>query len=104
MTVKEGFTEVVKALGGRPGVTKEGAGFGADALKVGGRIFAMVSSRGEFVVKLPRQRVDELVAAGEGAHFDAGKGRPMKEWLALREGSRLDRVALAADAMEFVGR
>src|SRR5207302_1925305 len=38
----------------RPGVTcGEGSGFGSGALKIGGKIFAMLSSRTEFVVKLP---------------------------------------------------
>jgi hypothetical protein len=36
--------------------------FGSSALKVHGKIFAMVSSAGQFVVKLPEARVDQLVA------------------------------------------
>jgi hypothetical protein len=63
----------------------------------------MLSSRGQFVVKLPRRRVDELVAAGDGDRFDPGHGRLMREWLALGPGSSLDWVGLASEAMEFVG-
>jgi hypothetical protein len=33
-------------------------------------------------VKLPRERVDELVEAGAGHRFDPGHGRLMKEWVA----------------------
>ena len=36
-------------------------GFGSGALKVNGKIFAMMSSKGKFVVKLPKKRVDDLV-------------------------------------------
>jgi hypothetical protein len=36
-------------------------GFGKDALNIDGRIFAMLV-RSRFVLKLPRQRVDELVS------------------------------------------
>jgi len=50
----------------------------------------MLSSKGGFVIKLPRQRVDQLVASGEAVHYDAGKGRPMKDWLALPLESPLD--------------
>ena len=46
-------------------------------------------------------RVDELVDAGEGVHFDANKGTPMKEWLSLDPGSGLDWLPLAHEALEF---
>lgn len=104
MRVAERYEEVVRAFIGRPEVSQDGVGFGSSALKVGGRIFAMVSSRGEFVVKLPAKRVDALVAGGSGVRFDAGKGRPMKEWFAAAPESDLDWIDLAAEAMEFVGR
>src|SRR5690242_17419744 len=58
------------------------SGFGAGSLCVRGKIFAMLV-RGQLVVKLPRPRVDQLVARKEGDRFDANKGKPMKEWLAL---------------------
>src|SRR5215471_18625769 len=103
MTVEDSYAELVGAFLGRPEVSQEGTGFGSSALRVRGRIFAMLSSSGAFVVKLPRRRVDELVAAGDGDRFDPGHGRIMKEWLALRPGSALDWVALADEALAFVG-
>ena len=96
------YAELVRVFAGRPGVSVEGKGFGSDALKVNGRIFALLSSRGQFVVKLPRRRVDELAAAGHGERFDPGHGRLMKEWLALSQASALDWETLALEAMEFV--
>jgi TfoX/Sxy family transcriptional regulator of competence genes len=56
-------------------------GFGSDALATDGKIFAMVTG-GALVLKLPRQRVEELVADSRGAPFQLGK-RVMKEWVAL---------------------
>jgi len=56
-------------------------GFGSGALKVNGKIFAVMSSKGEFVVKLSKERVDELVASGKGNRFDPGHGRVMREWV-----------------------
>jgi hypothetical protein len=102
MTPEERYAEVVSACLGTSGVTQEGRGFGSDALKVEGRIFAMVSSRGQFVVKLPRKRVDELVAAGEGERYAPGHGRLMKEWFALGPASSLDWQPLAEEARRFV--
>lgn len=103
MTVEERYQEVVRAFLGRPGVTQEGAGFGSTALKVGGRIFAMVDSRGQFVLKLPAKKIDALIVAGDGVRFDGGKGRPMKEWFAVAEGSVEDWIELAGEAYTFVG-
>lgn len=97
------YTELVATFLERPNVHQDGKGFGSSALKVNGRIFAMLSSRGELVVKLPRTRVDDLVASGEGARYDAGKGRPMKEWLAVAPTASVDWSALAGEALAFVG-
>jgi hypothetical protein len=79
-----------------------GKGFGSGALKVEGKIFAMISSKGEFVVKLPAYRVDELVRDGMGQHFDPGRGKKMKEWLAL-SGKPEMWIELATEACQFVG-
>lgn len=78
-----------------------GRGFGSDALKVNGSIFAMVSN-GHLVVKLPRERVAELIANGTGSPFDAGKGRPMKEWLTVTSDDDQIWLNLAEEALEFV--
>ena len=96
------FADLVEALAGREGVTVGSGrrGFGSGALQVNGRIFAMVSG-GKLVLKLPRERVEALLASGEGTVFDAGKGRPMREWVALDH--RTERwLELARDARAFV--
>ena len=59
-------------------------------------------SHGRLVVKLPRDRVDTLVASGDGVRSDPGHGRLMKEWLSLGPGSDVPWIELARDAMEFV--
>lgn len=101
-TAEDRYAEVVNTFLGQPGVSQEGKGFGSSAIRVQGSIFAMLSSAGAFVVKLPRQRVDELIASGDGDRFDPGHGRLMKEWLALRPTSDLDWTELAREAMAFV--
>jgi hypothetical protein len=86
-------------------VTPPGGGgrFGAHALRVQNKIFAMLV-RGRLVVKLPAKRVDALVADGAGVRFDANKGTPMKEWFSLDPASGLAWSALAREALDFVGR
>ncbi len=58
--------------------------------------------RGGLVLKLPRARVAELVACGEGVPFTAGRGRPMKEWVVLDERAEKLWLALATEALDFV--
>jgi hypothetical protein len=103
MEPAERFEIVVDRFADLPGITPPdaGRGFGRAALRIDGRIFAMLV-RGRFVVKLPAGRVDALLAAGEGDRFDANKGKPMKEWFAAGEDSGLDWGDLAAEALEFV--
>ena len=100
------FATIVEALARAPGVTHSKSRsrlFGASSLKVHDKIFAMVSSGGQFVVKLPKARVDALVATGAGARFDANRGRPMKEWLEVRSESAEEWLQLAREALDFVG-
>jgi hypothetical protein len=98
------FDVVVGELVGAAGVTPPGtsSGFGSAALRVRNKIFAMLV-RGRLVVKLPTERVDALVAAGQGVRFDANKGTPMKQWLSLDPASELEWLPLAREALAFVG-
>ena len=59
-------------------------------------------SRGELVVKLPRERVDELVETGAGHRFDPGHGRLMKEWIALTPADEVECAAYVTEARSFV--
>jgi hypothetical protein len=70
------------------------------ALQVNGRIFAKVS-RGRPVLKLPMAPVADLVAAGRGINYDAGKWRPMKEWVVLVDSGQTTVLSLAVEALAF---
>lgn len=76
-------------------------GFGSSALKVGSKIFAMLTD-GRLVVKLPRQRVDALVESGDGERLSTGRDRQMREWLALHPTSTQEWLPLAREAQTFV--
>lgn len=99
---EERFERLVDEFLAHDGVTppSPGRGFGSGALRYRGKIFAM-QVRGELVVKLPRARVDALVASGAGIRFDANRGTPMKEWFRLASTSRLDWSTLAGEALDF---
>jgi hypothetical protein len=96
------FALVVAALAVKRDVTRESRqGFGSGALKVNGKIFAMMTPGADFVVKIPKARVDELVDQGIGERFEPGPGRIMKEWLAL-DGHPERWIDLAREAYQFV--
>ncbi len=98
---EERFEMLAASFAGEPDVS-EGTGFGTiPGLRTGGKIFAMLA-RGRLVVKLPRERVDALVAAGGAERFDPGHGRRMKEWASLEPDSDQDWTELAAKARQFV--
>jgi TfoX N-terminal domain len=104
MEPTERFAALVDELADEPGVQppqEDGKRlFGARTLRVHGSIFAMLS-HGELIVKLPAGRVAELIAAGSGTPFDAGKGRPLRNWLTVADDA--DWTALAREALAFVG-
>ena len=104
-TSEEYFATIVEELLGNPGVTppSEGKGFGSSGLKIHDKIFAMLV-RSKLVVKLPKARVDAIIASGYGERFDPRKdGRLMKEWVCVEPTSGEAWLPLAREAMEYVG-
>jgi hypothetical protein len=95
------FAALITEFTKRPNVTYGGRGFGARALRVDGRIFAMLDSKGRFVVKVPRERADELLARGQAIQFEPVPGRPMREWLVVN-GPTSSWQSLAREAFEYV--
>jgi len=77
-----------------------GRTFGANGLKVKGKLFALFT-QDTLVVKLPKDRVAVLVAEGVGRPFDPGHGRLMKEWLTVTD-ARASWFELAKEAHDFV--
>jgi hypothetical protein len=99
-TTEQLFADVTARYRAMSGVTT-GTGFGANpGLRYRGHIFAMLIG-GALVLKLPAARVSALVAADAGTFFDAGKGRPMREWLVLGGNDRQQWQTLIDEAFSF---
>lgn len=94
------FQPIVKAFAMDKNVTLVGR-FGSVSLKIQDKVFAMLV-KGKFVVKLPEERVAELVTTAGAEYFDPGHGRVMKEWVALA-GQQERWIALAQEARDFIG-
>ena len=97
------YAALARDFTGEPDVVlSDKKGFGSSALCVGGKIFATLVKQ-RLLVKLPRQRVDALVASGDGERLETSDGRAMKEWLSLDPASGIEWLPLAQEALDFVG-
>ncbi len=94
------FNDISESFLATPNVTTAKM-FGGSALKVSNKVFACLY-KGKLVLKLPRARVDDLVASAGAVHFDSGTGRPAKEWVAIDPSRRKEWLGLANDAKKFV--
>jgi hypothetical protein len=80
----QSYTRVVEQLLSDPSVS-EGQMMGMPALKAGGKMFGGCFE-GQLVVKIGRERVQELIEAGRAAPFDpSGRDRAMKDWARIPE-------------------
>ena len=81
--------------------------FGSPGLKISGKVFAF-SMKGKLVLKLPKERIDELVAAAEGKRFGhmfaPDNWRPMKEWVEITSDDERAWLRLTQAAKDFVLR
>jgi TfoX/Sxy family transcriptional regulator of competence genes len=98
--MKNTYAQIVSHYEKKSGV-ETGKMFGAEGLKISGKVFAM-EVKGNLVVKLPASRANECVAAGQARLFDPGHGRLMKEWLEIDTDSKLDWLTLAEESFAYV--
>jgi hypothetical protein len=77
------------------GPVSHGTMFGSPGLRTGRKFFAIWWHE-QLVVKLPADRLQELVAAGEGRVFEPMPGRPMNGWVLLQASAEWDPVVTEA--------
>ena len=73
--------------------------FGSKGLRTGKKFFAIWWHE-QLVVKLPSERLAELVAAGDGQPFEPMPGRAMNGWLVVEPS--VEWPSLAAQARAHV--
>jgi hypothetical protein len=102
MSVETMFENVAgRLVAENPGL-EQARMFGSTGLRTDSGTFAGFARGDELVVKLPPDRVVELLESGEGSVFDAGKGRPMKEWVTLRPADEQALERYLLEARHFV--
>ena len=71
-----------------------------ESLKTRKKMFAMLS-KGNYIVKLPKDRVSELLSSGEGLPYDPGNGKIMKEWVIIPIEHSDKWIDYASEAKKF---
>ena len=94
------YDEVIAFFASDPAV-EQARMFGASALSVGRKTFAMLH-RGELVVKLDPARCKGLVEGHIATFFDPGHGRLMKAWVGVGPTHAKLWTSLAAEARSHV--
>ena len=84
------------------GSVEEGELMRSRCIRAAGEFVAMAEYRtGDLVVKLPRDRVDELIAAGDGLAFAPAK-KVFREWVQIPARDEARWRALLAESLAFV--
>lgn len=97
------FWELVDELRVEDPRVEEGTIMGGACARVDGEFLALVDFKGAgLVVKLPADRVQELITAGRGQSF-APAGRVFKEWVSVPRRDRRLWLALLREGIAFVG-
>src|SRR5258707_3097361 len=97
MPAEELFWDLVQPMYEDPGVRRSTM-MGLPCVRLDGRFFASLDRRtGALLVKLPRQRVGQLIVGGHGEPF-ARAGRVFREWVAIPQPDRRRWRNLLAEA------
>jgi hypothetical protein len=84
------------------GVAERGTMMGYPCLRTEGKFFASLEKNsGNLIVKLPAQRVNELIDLGQ-AHPFAPNGRVFREWALIDRPDREQWTAFLQEAVDFV--
>ncbi len=71
-----------------------------ESLKIRKKMFAMFN-KGNYIVKLPKERVEEIINSKEGLPYDPGNGRIMKEWVIIQQKFTDKWIDYTSEAKEF---
>jgi hypothetical protein len=95
------FEALAEPMLAQAGVTRSTM-MGLPCLRIDGQFFGSLDRlTGDLLVKLPEERVEQLVDAGR-AHAFAPAGRRFREWAAISPTRRRSWPALLEEALAFV--
>lgn len=103
-TATELFWQLAEELQREDSRVVEGTIMNGRCLRVGKEFLALVDYKGSgLVVKLPRPRVDALLASDEGLPFGPA-GKVFREWVAIPEVDRARWLELLREGVRFAAQ
>ena len=69
-------------------------------IKLGKKVIFMFL-KVNLLVKLPEERISEIIAAGDGEPYDPGTGKPMKNWVLITETRRELWIKYSEEAKQY---
>src|SRR5713101_6529968 len=101
-TDQDVFWELIEELRAADPRVEEGTIMGGRCARVAGEFLALVDFKDSgMVVKLPRDRVDKLIAQGTGRPF-APAGKVFREWVSIPQRDRRRWRSLLREGVAFV--
>jgi hypothetical protein len=76
-------------------------GKGAQGIKYNKKMFIMFY-KGDLVIKLSPERIQQLIDTGDGMPFDPGTGKPMKDRVLITRSKRNLWISLSEESKEHV--
>lgn len=96
------FWDLIDELLAEDGRVEEGTIMSSRCVRADGEFLALVNHKGSgLVVKLPRDRVGQLIAEGVGRPF-APAGRVFREWVSVPDPDRERWASLLREGVRFV--
>lgn len=103
LTADELFWDLIGELRETDDRIEEGTIMGGRCARVSGEFLGLVDYKGSgMVIKLPRERVDQLIGDGVGLPFSPA-GKVFREWVAIAKPDRRQWFKLLVEAVAFVG-
>ncbi len=76
-------------------------GKGAQGIKYNNKMFIMFY-KGDLVIKLSPERIQQLIETGDGLPFDPGTGKPMKDRVLILSAKKELWISLCEESKEYV--
>ena len=102
MSAEQDYDSLVEAMTAQPEVGY-GRMFSSNGLHFRDKYFALLRKE-DLLLKLPEDRVDELVGIQRAERFEPSAGRVMREWVLVPWNGGRDWTTLATEALEFAQR
>ncbi|MHA2250623.1 MAG: hypothetical protein ACXAD7_09675 [Candidatus Kariarchaeaceae archaeon] len=100
MTAEDVYAEIRRYFSNDPDV-EVASGRGAQGIKYNKKMFIMFY-KGDLLIKLSENRINEIISSGVGQPFDPGTGKIMKDRVLIPASHKEEWISLSEESKQFV--